>query len=117
MYSLTLELDIQKTDPNRLLGCAPALKHRLFSVIKRDIKHLCHGKAPAAPLERFLLSVVRHGPRPLDYDNLIASLKAYIDGLTLAGIIVDDSWQYIKHISVEQEKSKQKKLVLTIEEF
>jgi hypothetical protein len=116
-YRLSIVIDIQKTDPNKLLGCSPALKHRLFSKIKKDIDLLCHGKKPAAPLEKFLLSVERHGPRPLDYDNFIASLKPYIDGLTLSKIIADDSWQYIRHIDVDQIKSKAKKIVMTVEEM
>jgi Holliday junction resolvase RusA-like endonuclease len=117
MYRLCIEVDIQKTDPNKLLGCSPRLKHRLFSKIKSDIAKICQGRGPEKPLEKFKITVIRHGVKFLDWDNLVASLKPSIDGLTLAGIIKDDSWNFIRHIEVDQVKSKEKKLIINVVEI
>jgi Holliday junction resolvase RusA-like endonuclease len=117
MYSLTIELSASAADSNSILGVNKFTKGKIMKQAKLEVYHLVKGKAPKEPLTRFLITATRHGVRYLDYDNFIASLKPSIDGLTMGGIIQDDSWDFIKHISVDQVKSKEKKLVLTVEEF
>lgn len=116
MYSLTIEIPTQATDSNRILGVNKFVKHKIFKSIKEDTWLLAYGNVPDKPLEKFNLSITRFGTKPLDYDNLIASFKPYIDGIKLAGIIKDDSWKYIRSIEVDQVASKEKKLVIRIEE-
>ena len=45
-----------------------------------------------------------------------ASLKPFIDALKLSKVIKDDSWEYIKKIDVDQVKSKEKKLLIMVQE-
>jgi Holliday junction resolvase RusA-like endonuclease len=116
LYLLEIEIPTEATDSNRILGVNKYAKHSLFKRIKSDIAMLTHGKTPERPLESFKISITRHGARCLDYDNLIASFKPYIDGLKLAGIIIDDRWQFIKSIATNQVISKEKKLVIRVEE-
>lgn len=116
-YQLEIELPLAKTDANKTRGMN---KFRLYSIhkkIKDQIYKQSLGKLPATPLTLFQISVHRFSSKFMDYDNLISSLKPALDGLTLAKIIEDDKWDYIKHISVEQTKSKEKKLIIRIEEF
>lgn len=115
-YRLTIEIPTEATDSNRILGVNKYAKHAIFEKVKKQINLLTINKAPEQPLEKFHLTITRCGTRYLDYDNLVASYKPFIDGLKLAGIIKDDSWQYIKHIETDQELSKEKKLVITVEE-
>jgi hypothetical protein len=117
VYSLQIEIATRDTDANRTKGHNRFKVHAVFKAIKSEIACLCKGREPKEPLAKFKLSFVRYGVRPLDYDNLISSLKPFIDGIKLAGIIEDDKWEYVKHIEVDQVKSKtEKKLVITVKE-
>jgi len=115
-YSLEIVIDIQGTDSNRILGRSHFTKHRIFSEVKSQVHFLTLGKRPSSPLIRFKISVTRLSPRFMDFDNMISSLKPAIDGLRLAKIIKDDSWEFIKGIEVNQIKSKEKKLVIQVTE-
>jgi Holliday junction resolvase RusA-like endonuclease len=115
-YSLTIEIPTAATDANKTNRGNKFAHNATRQSIKKTVAYLCTGKKPEKPLESFLISVVRHGPRALDFDNCIASLKAHIDGLTLAGIIKNDSWKFVRSIGLDQVVSKQKKLVITVDE-
>lgn len=115
-YSLELELAISPTDSNKLLGRHWRSKHEVFERIKNEIFLKTRGKIPARPLEKFQVSFTRYSAKTLDYDNFVASLKAYIDGLRYAEIIKDDSWEFIKNIPVDQVISKERLLKIKVEE-
>lgn len=115
-YKLQIEVPVEATDSNRILGVNKFLKHKIFRAVKDTIVFKTVGIRPPTPLINFKISVIRHGARALDFDNFIASLKPYIDGLTIAGVIKDDSWKYIKNIQTDQIISPEKKLVITVEE-
>lgn len=115
MYSIVIELDSTDTDPNRLNGVDWRDKYQRFEKVKRDIYLLTRGKTPETPLTDFKIKILRLGPKTFDWDNLVASLKPAIDGLTQAGIIFDDNWNFIKGIEIDQETSKtDKKLIITV---
>jgi hypothetical protein len=116
-YCLTIDVSIEKTDPNRILGVHKYAKHRIFNSVKQEINKLTHGKRPISPLTSFQISATRHSGKFLDWDNLVASLKPFIDGLVLSGVIKDDNWNFIKHINTDQVKSKEKKIVITVKEI
>lgn len=116
MYSLTIEVPLENTDSNRILGVNKYAKHATFKRVKTYVVIAAQKSRPPQPLKNFKLSIVRYGARALDYDNLIASFKSYIDGLRLAGIIENDSWKYIRSIETDQVVSKEKKLVITVKE-
>jgi Holliday junction resolvase RusA-like endonuclease len=86
----------------------------LLERVKKEIFLKTRGKIPAKPLENFTISVTRYSTKQLDYDNYMASLKAYIDGLKLSGVIIDDSWEYIKKIEVDQIVSKDRKMIISV---
>lgn len=50
----------------------------------------CWHKAPAQPLEQAQITFTRVSSVEPDYDNLVASFKACMDGLRQAKVIVDD---------------------------
>lgn len=117
MYQIEIEIGTQATDSNRILGVNKYAKHAVFERVKREMALLIRGRAPEKPLENFKISVTRYGSRALDYDNFIASLKPFIDSLTLNGVIIDDSWRYLKQINTDQKISAEKKLVIRVEEL
>lgn len=49
--------------------------------------------SPASPFDKSHITItwVSKDKRRRDIDNLFASMKAYIDGLVVAGVLVDDS--------------------------
>ena len=118
MYAIEIELSIEPTDSNRILGVNKYAKHKVFSRVKDEIAKLTTGKRPESPLEKFSIYVTRHSKRTLDYDNFIASLKPVIDGLRMAGIIKDDSWKYVhpQSLFTNQVISQEKKLVVKVVE-
>lgn len=121
-YSITLEISIAPTDSNRILGVSKYTKHRIFKKVKNEIIHLVRGQGPKEPLTSFKISAHRYSPCLMDLDNCYAMLKPYIDGLTLSGVIQDDSWQFLNHsnYTIEQTKIKMKddkKIIITVEEI
>ena len=52
--------------------------------------------------------------RSTDADGI--SAKAVIDGIVRAGILIDDSPQYVKEVSYSQEKGKEEKTIITIQD-
>lgn len=116
-YSIELELAIESTDSNKILGRNWRAKHGIFERVKDEIFFKTRNKTPVKPLENFKITVLRFSTKTLDYDNLIASLKPYIDGIKNAGIIKDDSWKYIRNIPVGQEISQDKKLLIKVSEL
>lgn len=115
IYSITIEVSNLATDPNRLNGVDWRDKYSRFEKVKREIFLLTRGKTPETPLTDFQIDILRKGPKSFDWDNLVASLKPAIDGLTQAGIIFDDSWEYVKGIGINQEISKtENMLIITV---
>jgi len=49
------------------------------------------------------VSIIRHGVRELDYDNLVGGCKLLLDALSRAGLIWDDSGRYV-HVEYAQQK-------------
>jgi Holliday junction resolvase RusA-like endonuclease len=117
MYSLEIEIPLHATDSNKILGVNKYAKHSLFKKVKSQVGLLCLGRTPKAPLTKFQITAIRYSIRPLDFDNFVASLKPFVDALTLSKVIKDDSWDFIKRIDVDQVKSKEKKLVIKVKEL
>ena len=115
-YSLELELAISPTDSNKILGRHWRAKHEVFERVKKEIFLKTRGKIPAQPLENFKISVVRESSKTMDWDNLVSSLKPVIDGLKLAGVIIDDNWQYIRSIETDQKISNKKIITIKVTE-
>jgi hypothetical protein len=95
-YSITLELIARYTDSNRILGVNKFSKGRTMKAVKKEVFAKCIGRKPKEPLKKFHIEAIRFGPRCLDDDNFHAMLKPYIDGLKLAGVIMNDSWKYLR---------------------
>jgi Holliday junction resolvase RusA-like endonuclease len=117
-YSIKLEISIAPTDSNNILGINKFAKGNIFKKVKNEVVHLAHGKRPVTPLTSFKISAERFSPQYMDLDNCYSLLKPYIDGLKLAGIIADDSFKYLKHENyiIAQTKSKDKKIIIQVEE-
>ena len=113
-YSLSLEIAYRPTDANRMRGKHWTGTKKLFDSIKQEVYYSSLGKTPPSPLTAFKISITRLGVKFLDWDNFVSSLKPVIDGLTLAKIIKDDKWEYIKNIELDQIKSKESKLRISV---
>lgn len=60
------------------------------------------GKKPITPLKRCSITIVRHCSRLLDWDNVVSSMKPFIDGLVHAGVLKDDTYAITGPWSVSQ---------------
>lgn len=118
-YSILIDIPYIESDPNQMFRLAWRGRKTKFDKIKTSIAALTVGKRPEQPLEKFNISIVRHASAYLDWDNLIASFKPALDALKMAGIIADDGWGYIRHVDVDQVKTKKgvkKRLVIEVRE-
>lgn len=116
-YALELELAIHATDANQILGVNKFKKHKTFKKVMSEVAYLCRGKEPSIPLRSFSITAHRFSQRFMDHDNFASLMKPYVDGLKLCGVIIDDSWEYIKEIPKEQTKIKRKetpKLIIKV---
>jgi Holliday junction resolvase RusA-like endonuclease len=77
------------------------------------------GKRPPAPLKRAKLTLVRYSSVSPDFDGLVSSWKAPIDGLIHAGVIEDDSMEHIGVPAFHWEKAppKRGKIFIGVEEM
>lgn len=102
-YSLNLVLKV-KTESNNVLLRTNKFKRNLGNKEIYDlIRYKTIGKRPIRPLTNYKLVIIRHYWKALDYDNLVSSMKAYVDGLTKAGIIEDDKWIFSGPWEVSQK--------------
>lgn len=52
-------------------------------------------KLPSSPLERAKITLIRHSSNEPDYDGLVSSMKATIDGLVGCGVLKNDKMSNI----------------------
>jgi hypothetical protein len=117
----SLELTVRNVPPslNQLLSKGWRFRHFTFKKIKQEIIDQCLGRAPAAPLNNFTISIHRYSVRSLDIDNFVSSLKPALDGLVMAGVIEDDNWELLNKIQYAQDKVKGKenqRMIIRVEE-
>lgn len=60
------------------------------------------------------VTIVRHGKRLLDPDNLVGGAKPLIDAMRDLGLIVDDDPAHLE-LTVKQQKAKEPKMLVLIE--
>jgi crossover junction endodeoxyribonuclease RusA len=109
--------------PDRDLNPNKRLHYMNVYRAKRDAKQetialvLQQGK-PAVPYERADITItwVAKDKRRRDFDNLFASLKATIDGLVEAGLIVDDSAAHVSY-TLRYEHGTEDNTIIDVEEL
>jgi len=71
------------------------------------------------PLEKIRLTITRHSLRPMDYDNRVMAAKSAVDGLVDAGLIADDTDQFIVERKYPWEPAPRGKgkIVVVVEEL
>ena len=79
------------------------LKRRIQKEVWFQVKHH-RAKGFKGTMRRALLSGTRYGPKPLDEDNLIGSLKPVIDALCWSHVISDDTPDHLKIGEIKQIK-------------
>jgi len=117
-YFLEFEFLTKPPSLNQLLSKGWKFRHFTFLKIKQEILNKVSGHKPTSPLKKFQISITRHAIRTLDFDNFVASAKPILDSLVMAGIIHNDTWDLINHLSVDQIKVKknQEKTIVKVEE-
>lgn len=113
---ITLEIPVATPSLNPMLGqfWAKRVKQRrqwrwLVRAARLEAKFF-----PLAPLSRARVTIVRHGRRVLDKDNLYGGTKLLTDSLVSEGLLADDSPAHIE-LTVEQQVTKSPRTVVRIE--
>jgi len=83
----------------KLLNASSGSHYRAVAAERRKwkllVKQITLGQVPPEPWRRAEVTVTRYSARCPDYDGLVSGAKSVIDGLTEAGIILDDSMHHI----------------------
>jgi Holliday junction resolvase RusA-like endonuclease len=99
MASLIIELGHlpdRDLNPNKRLHHMALYKAKHLAKQEAYLRVLEQGR-PRSPMPQAHITItwVAKDKRRRDIDNLFASMKPYIDGLVLAGVIVDDSARHV----------------------
>lgn len=70
------------------------------------INHLARYQKPKNPLKCALISLTRYSPRVPDYDGVVGSFKACVDGLVRCGVLDDDNYNITGPWIVTWQKAK-----------
>lgn len=120
MYSLRLEIPEAPPSLNKSLRTYRHQRDKINKHWYNLLWYLTSGKRPPRPLRKAKIKITRHFYRTLDYDGLVGSLKPVVDGLTHAGIIIDDKWSVVGAWEVDQvfrPKSGGVRLVIEVTEL
>lgn len=113
-----IELEINEATPslNPLLGQFWAKRHKDRKRWRWLVRaaRLAADAFPTAPLQKARITIVRHGRRQLDTDNLYGGTKLLVDSLVREGFVIDDSPDHIELI-VTQKLTKTPKTTIRIE--
>lgn len=93
-----------------------AARKRIGDAFQRQTMFLCMALRIGRH-ERIRIEVEQHAIRCSDRDNLASSLKPIIDGIVRAGVVKDDSEEYIDlqfRKSIKAETRKREKLILYV---
>lgn len=70
---------------------------------------------PNKPLKKAKLHLTRHSSKCPDWDGMVSSWKAVIDGLVKSRVLEDDSMNHIGQPTYEWSKTKPKQGFITVE--
>jgi hypothetical protein len=112
MNALQLSVNLTLTGSlpamNRVMRIHWSQRHRWYRIVGQEVAVLllASKQKPPTPWPRVRITAVRHSPRSLDFDGLVASLKPAVDALVRCGVMVDDTWQVTGQWDVSQQKCK-----------
>ena len=108
--------------PDSDLSPNKRLHHMQLYRVKRDAKFESAARVfeqgrPDKPYERAHITItwVAKDKRRRDADNLFASMKSYIDGLVLAGVIADDSAMNVSY-TLRYEQGDENNTIIEVDE-
>lgn len=105
MYSLKLVFNNLPKQTNAMSSFGWKQKMIEARRWKNAVVSECSGRAPKKPLEKVSLVLTRFSSREPDWDGLVSGFKHVIDGLKLAGIIIDDRMSVIGQPTYKWEKT------------
>lgn len=92
-YTLHISIPGLPKTPNARMHWAERMKET--KKWRTSVVAACLDQRPSTPLTRAHVTFIRYSTHRLDHDNLVASMKAHLDGLQCAGIIVNDNYATI----------------------
>jgi hypothetical protein len=119
-FSLSFTLSVLPLTLNEMMGKHWRTRHSNFDLIHNLIAVVTRRKKPAEPIKKARITVTRYSSGTLDRDNMYFTFKPIIDGLVMAGIIIDDGFDQVKELNPIQVKIKRnepKKVDVLVEEL
>lgn len=103
MYKLEIKIDRLPQSLNKGLRNNRYAYHQKNTNWDLHIFSLVRNNLPPAPLEKAVITIIRHSNRMLDYDGLVGSMKPVVDALVTAGVLIDDRWGVTGKWNVDQQ--------------
>jgi Holliday junction resolvase RusA-like endonuclease len=103
--------------PNKRLHYMELYKAKESAKLDAMLLVLLQGK-PSRPYERAHITItwVAKDKRRRDMDNLLASMKAYIDGLVAVGLLLDDDALHVSY-TLRYERGTRNNTIIEVEEL
>lgn len=108
LYSLTFTINVLPITLNEALSKSWRKRHTSFELIHNLVHLKSRDKKPLEPIKKAHISLTRYSSGTLDRDNMFFTFKPVIDGLVMAGVIIDDGFDQVKELTPIQIKSKRK---------
>lgn len=104
-YTLELHIPILPRLPNQLLGSKWQTRAAHATKWRRIIaEQVAIAGRPDQPLTKAKVRCVRRSSKRGDYDGIVGSFKALLDGLVHAGVLIDDTHEVIGAPEYDHEK-------------
>ena len=102
--------------PNKRLHYMELYRAKESAKLDTILLVLSQGK-PARPYEKAHITItwVAKDKRRRDMDNLLASMKAYIDGLVAVGLLLDDDAMHVSY-TLRYERGTRDNTIIEVEE-
>ncbi len=114
-YTLSFEIEDLPELPNKFNWSHWTAK-RNHNKKWGSLVRICVGrKQPKTPLERAHVTLTRVSVRRPDFDGLVGSFKAVLDGLVYANVLLDDTHDVIGIPTYLWEKGKPKQGFIKVE--
>ena len=114
-YSLDVTINYLPPLPNQMLRKHYLRIKRMNDKTRAQMFPLIMQGRPDAPLETAKITLIRGSSREPDFDGLVGSFKAVLDGLVKAGIIKDDKVSVIGQPTYLWERTSPKKGYIRIQ--
>ena len=118
-YRLEFEMKGLSERTNEVLSMSLRRRMQRKKFWKQFVAAAVNAKKPKKPLKWAKVKFIRYSSQRPDFDGLVSSFKHILDGLVIAGILVNDKFENIGDPTYRWKQTKEKagKMKILVEEM